>query len=122
MDNPDSKFSDFVKSLMEADTLATVPECKGKIYRASLTSFMGEKGDIVDKVVFRPLKRKSCPGCNQCWYLLDDAHEAIACDTFIFPKNPAHGKLYKLKITNISHDYETGSADGWDTTLEPVEE
>ena len=122
MDNPHSKFNDFAMALTEVDTLATILECKGQIYKASMSSFIGSHGDIVDKMVFRPQKRKSCPGCDQCGYLLDDMREAIACGTFIFPNNPVQGKLYMLAIINMSRDWETGIIDEWDTTLLPLEE
>jgi hypothetical protein len=119
MGNPASTVNDFTFTLEEDDN--TKPECKGQIYKASVSSFIGAQGDVVDKIVFRPQKRKSCSGCDQCGYLLDDLREAIACDIFIFPKNPVQGKLYKLAIINMSRNYETGMIDEWDTTFIPLE-
>ena len=95
--------------------------CLGKVYKAQISHFMGSRGEIVDKLVFRPQKRKSCPGCKYCDYLEDDVHEALACGTFLFPKDAQHGKLYRLGMINVSSDYETGIIDSWDTTFILVE-
>ena len=119
MSNPNSTVNDF-NFFMEDDN--TKPECKGQIYKASVSSFIGAQGDVVDKIVFRPQKRKSCPGCDQCGWAADDVRESIACGTFIFPGEVEHNRLYVLKVINISRDWETGMIDEWDTTLVPVEE
>lgn len=61
----------------------------------------------------RLLKRKSCKGCDQCGYLRDDLHERM-CDEGIILPEIEHDALYTIKVTNVSHDYESGFVDDWD--------
>lgn len=71
-------------------------------------------------MTFTKLKKMSCTGCDKCGWIDDDLSEAINNNTFIWPKNPKHMGIYSPKIANISTDWETGYADGWDTTMEEV--
>lgn len=42
------------------------PACKGYFYTYRENVYMGKRGEIVSKTSFTPLKRASCPGCEQC--------------------------------------------------------
>jgi len=109
-------FIDFVHN-MKLDTPEHRKDCKGKVYRASVNTFVNPKGDIVHKESFRFLRRSSCGGCEKCSYLDDDLHEELACGHFEVPADVKHGALYRLATTNVGYDYETGICDSWDTEL-----
>ena len=55
------------------------------------------------------LKRKSCPGCEKCGWIIDFMHEDIDMyeldDNYM--DNCKHGKLYTTNIVT-SRDWETG--------------
>ena len=94
-------------------------KCKGLFFRGYRSTFVNND-HIGERQGARFLKRLSCPGCDQCGYLMDDAVEANSCGSLIIPKIE-NGALYQLKITNISKDWETGYADSWDTELVKVD-
>lgn len=104
---------DFVtlKTMAESDT------CKGRIYKLVKNAFVSNRGDVVFKNTFVLQKRKSCPGCELCQWINDDIAnagvESIVCKTF------KEGALYRLEMTNMSKDWETGYVDDYD--LEFVE-
>jgi len=86
-------------------------ECKGLIFRLHINFFKNSKGHIVYKETMVPLKRRSCPGCQYCGFLLDDLSEH---DHMPIVEDPEHGALYMLGVTNESRDFETGIIDDWD--------
>ena len=90
-------------------------ECKGLIFRCEITSWVGSDNDVNFKERYRFIKSASCPGCEQCGFLWDDLHERT-CDPIYqtILRNGDHGKLYELKVTGVSHDWETGIVDDWD--------
>jgi len=56
------------------------------------------------------LKKKSCPGCEKCGFLLEDLSQN---ESVIIPEIE-HDELYTVVVTNISKDWETGYVDDWD--------
>lgn len=96
--------------------------CKGLVFRCEINEyFSGER--IVQKTTYRLLKRKSCPGCDQCGFMRDDLNEMISGQYgMIWPDNPKHGALYSPRVTNVARDWETGYVDDWDIILEEVVE
>lgn len=94
--------------------------CNGDIYRASTSWFENSNGDYEYRVKFRHLKRKSCPGCKQCASIKECANEMS--ESIIFPLEPKHGSLWKLSITNVSTDWESGVVDDWDVELVEYQE
>jgi hypothetical protein len=104
--------------------------CKGQIYRCERTSYVGSGGDVNFKIRFRPLKRMSCPGCEFCGWVDDDLHERL--NEFYYKFDPGshpiihdnceHGKLYELKITGVSTDWESGVVDDYDLTFVEVKD
>lgn len=103
-----------------SETADTHKECNGLIFRGYSSTFYKD-GHIGQKQGVRLLKRKSCPGCEKCGWLLDEISEEIACDAIIFP-NIEHGKEYTIRVINISHDYETGHCDGYDLEIVKITE
>lgn len=103
------------------------PECKGLIYRCRKCQFIGSRGEIVERVTFTPLKKKSCPGCDQCEYLHSEAREFIGNYAFglggiAIPVDAQDQQLYRLEITNMSRDWETGIIDDWDLEMVRIDE
>lgn len=101
-----------------------VGECTGLFYRCKVNSFINSKGAYVYQERMVPLKRMSCPGCVHCGDLLDELNE-VAFDKYmngpVIEKIKDSG-LYKLQITNISTDWESGIVDDWDIEFVLVEE
>ncbi len=93
-------------------------ECKGIIFRGHVSQYF-DGNKLVLKQELRILKRKSCPGCEKCGFLLDEINEGTH---IIFPDEIKNGKLYSCKVTNMSRDYETGYVDGWDILIYEVKE
>jgi hypothetical protein len=84
-------------------------ECKGLIFRCSKSRCITSYNGILEKTELRLLKRKSCPGCSKCGWIIDYLREDIDMyeleDDYI--DNCEHGKLYTPHIVS-SRDWETG--------------
>jgi len=52
-----------------------VIECKGKIYKANISKYIGKNDSINMKISMAPMKRLSCSGCPKCDYLFEYANE-----------------------------------------------
>ena len=110
----DRLFLDKLKGENSFETLKN-KQCKGIIFRASVSAYYN--GTIGQRIQLRPLKRKSCPGCEKCGWL----HETLT-DFDILNELPdlsdvAHGKMYKVITTNHVYDWESGYVDGFDLQL-----
>ena len=98
------------------------PECKGLTFRGYSSVYTSSKSRGVEKREgIKLLKKKSCPGCEKCSWLLDDIPESIACKTLILPEIE-HGALYSLRVTNESRDYESGYVDDYDLEFYKIKE
>jgi hypothetical protein len=105
--------------MMDIGKLVDVVEegkgCKGLIYKARVNCFIDSKGNFVQKISMVLQKRKSCPGCPKCGYLLENLSEAIALKTDDFNISDAeHNEFYTLMAINIHRDRESGIVDDWD--------
>lgn len=109
-----SELSDMLK------TEEKPPPCKGLVFRGYVNNFFSG-GKIEMSQGLRLLKRKSCPGCMQCGSMLDDLHEFM-CDEGIIMPDIEPGKLYGVRVTNLSRDYESGYVDSWDVEAYKLEE
>ena len=98
-------------------------ECKGLIYRIKINAFLNKHNDYIYKESMIFQKRKSCKGCEYCIPILDEFKETLPVN-FPMIKNikNKNGKLYKLMITNISKDWETGFVDDYDIEFKELEE
>lgn len=98
--------------------------CKGLVFRCELTSWVGGKGDVNFRERYHLVKSKSCPGCDQCGPIEEDLREFTVNNT-AYPDilhGGEHGKLYTVRATNMSHDWETGILDDWDLEFVEYEE
>ena len=104
-------------------TKKKVARCKGLVYRCSVQEFMTEKR-LVRQIEFRLLKRRSCPGCDQCGFMLDDLRDRLDpfCSGIYWPQQPKHNGLYSPRVTNITKDWESGIVDDWDVEMVEVPE
>jgi len=90
-------------------------QCKGLIFRGKRNAFISGRGDYVYTERMALLKRKSCKGCERCGYMMEELEEFLSNDYLpIIPTHLENGQLYKLTVTNISKDWETGIVDDWD--------
>lgn len=99
-------------------------ECKGIFFRGITNNYFDyATGKLVWKEELRLLKRMSCKGCSKCDWLFDDIREHAECGcSIILPKNGIeHGKTYRIVVSNITKDYETGYVDDWDLVVVEVE-
>lgn len=101
---------------LQHDEEPDAPECKGQVYRCHREYYIGSRGEYVEKVKMVPAKRLSCRGCEQCGSLLDDLQEWVGNDTPpIMPDDPySDGEYFRLAVTNINRDWESGMVDDWD--------
>ena len=99
--------------------------CKGKVYRGKINNFINANSEVILQQRMIPMKRKSCPGCENCYPLEEELHERINDFDYmapIFPEKIKHGQLYKLKVTGVGRDWETGIVDEWDLEFVEVDD
>ena len=82
-------------------------DCKGLFWRASVSSYVSIHKSIEVRKSLRLLKKKSCPGCDKCSWILDFFDEDIPCcsqkDDYL--ADIEHGKLYTFHV-NITCGFE----------------
>lgn len=106
---------------LEVDQKET-SQCKGKIYKAKVTHYIGSRGEAIYQEKFIPMKRMSCDGCAKCNWLEDDLNEFMSNNTFpIIEDRIKDEGLYYLDVTNISHDFESGIVDDWNLIFRKLE-
>lgn len=93
-------------------------QCDGKVFKANVYLGKTQKG-IGFFVRLDYVKGLSCPGCKMCGGLEDDMNELNVNWPIIGIKDVEDGKYYRLGITNITTDFESGYADYWDLQLIP---
>ena len=117
------EFHEFVE-LIESDKREEPKECKGLIFRCETTMWRGSDGSVNFKERYCQLARKSCPGCQQCDWLMEDLDQRLY--DFLFAdtisRGGSNGALYKLEVTNMSTDWETGFVDDYDVGFAPYKE
>ncbi|MCK5235433.1 MAG: hypothetical protein KAR06_00495, partial [Deltaproteobacteria bacterium] len=84
--------------------------------------FNYKRGEYTYKERMRLLKKKSCPGCENCGPTLEMLDEDVAEDNFPIIDKIKHGALYTLQVVNITRDWESGTIDGWDHAFVEIEE
>ena len=79
--------------------------CGGLIWRGKASNYISSYNSIESKESLRLLKRKSCPGCSRCDWVLDAMKED-------FPEMPIiiDGRLYTYFIHTFK-DWETTELD-----------
>lgn len=94
---------------------ATDDDCKGLSFRGYNNMFRGSDGRIEWKQGIKPLKRKSCPGCNRCGPILDSLKEDVFSGSVVFPEEIKNGAEYTVRIVVDSVDGRY--ADEWHTEI-----
>jgi len=95
--------------------------CKGIFFRGYHNIFQ-YKGKIELREGIRFLKRKSCSGCFQCKWIMDNINEDIACGCLIWPNEIKDGKLYSIHAINPTYDIESDICDGYDLEIFEIKE
>jgi hypothetical protein len=80
------------------------------VYRACISRYKGNDGSINFNQRFRPMKSLSCPGCNECDWLITDLEES---DFNIINDGFENGDLVTIIVTDISTDWESGYIDDY---------
>jgi ferredoxin len=98
-------------------------KCIGIIVRAHTyfkytEDLINSSNRIINQVRLNVLKKKSCPGCNECgciwdFFQITDNHYIIGGIGEV-----EHGKLYRLKLAVTSIDSYTGMVDDCDLILQ----
>lgn len=99
-------------------------ECKGLIFKGIINEFITtnkKETKIVLSSGIKLLKRKSCSGCIQCGIFYELLSDGTFFDHLIITNPIEKDRLYTLKLTNLSTDYETGITDDFDVELIEVE-
>ncbi len=90
--------------------------CTGLVFRFSTSLCVTQHNGLLQRQELRLLKRKSCPGCEECGWIMDCIKEDIYLDggkdSSMFSKME-HGKLYIPHFT-WHKDWETGIEDDYD--------
>lgn len=118
-----SKVLDEIFQLETRPIDESIEHCKGVFFRGYRSQyFQNDKFELKQGV--KLLKRKSCPGCSQCAFILDNLQELSYTEgAIIFPKyGIENGKLYSVCVVNESRDWESGVVDSWDLEIMEVKE
>jgi hypothetical protein len=86
--------------------------CTGLVFRGFNSMFFSG-GKLERREGIRLLKRESCNGCEKCGWMLENLSQDDCSETIIMPTID-DGKVYTVKITNESRDWETGYVDDYD--------
>ena len=97
-------------------------DCKGLVYRARVSSFLRRGGEYVDRRGLTLLARKSCRTCGKCFSLSEMFKEYVNDGNYVNTNHLENMGAYRLTITNVIEDYETGLIDHYDIEYIKVEE
>ena len=96
-------------------------ECKGVILRARVSHFADSNVDYSIRIGlhirFNMLKKKSCPGCDECFWIHDQIGEVSNDWPIADMDRVEDGKMYRIVIANVEKDWESGMVDAWDFGL-----
>jgi len=101
---------------MELASNDTRPDCKGRFFRVQENNFLASDGSWVVNRRYKPLKRRSCPGCQYCGWMQDDIKEGIPVIDGGRDKD-----VVQLIVTDQFTDWETGLVDDWKLKFVVVE-
>jgi len=105
--------------LFEEKIDKNIKECKGLVFKGYHSTFYDNLTKKIEhREGIRLLKRRSCPGCEKCFFFLDDMNDMILIDGLNFPEDGIeNGKLYTIIVTNVGRDWESGLVDEWDFSI-----
>lgn len=98
-------------------------KCKGLIFKSYIYSF-ASKNYIAHNIKLVIAKRKSCPGCEKCGWILEQYSEALGNDVEVPIVNldiVRNNRFYRLGTCNEKTDFETGYVDYFDFKLTEVD-
>lgn len=81
-------------------------ECKGLIFRYSSNLYMSAHRSIEDRRSLRLLKRDSCSGCDNCYWMWEHLKEEIYCVESEYLDGLIAGFKYKLIPTGPMDEIE----------------
>lgn len=98
-------------------------ECKGLYWRGSENTYLSSHGSVELRKSLRLLKRKSCSGCEDCGWILEEIKDAIYNEA-LYIDNIEHGQTYMLKFTLYRGYFDLSSEieDIWFEEVEDVKE
>lgn len=100
---------------------ANVSTCKGLVFRYTENFYSADSTKFVFQKQISLLKRKSCPGCDECYPVLDDLYQGMADvgeEFFEFSPHLKHGDEVELVFVPGPSDWETGYLDSWHYRVE----
>lgn len=77
--------------------------CKGLVFRAHVNQYL-QNGRIVQHKELRLLKRRSCPGCKDCEWLLEQLSESLNLE-MVNLDNVDSPLMYKLEAHIGTDEY-----------------
>ena len=100
-------------------------QCRGLFYRVERSAYVQGRGEYGERTRTRFLKRKSCPGCEDCERQLEafqsDMGEGASVEINPLPDVQfPQPRLYQLSCVVTSTDWETGYADDWTWVFKEV--
>lgn len=110
------------KALHPAYTEAEEIVCKGIVFRCILNAYIAHDDSYVEKIMMRPLKRKSCKGCVRCGWIIDSMRESVGDERFPIIHDAMPNALYKVIVVNEQEDWETGFIDDFDLEFKRIDE
>ncbi len=99
-------------SLLSKTVKTKEPVCIGLKFRGSINRYVTSFNGITEKKELRLLKRKSCPGCPKCGWIIDYFNEEFVQSGYYdvpndLLQNIKHGKMYEPHACGGT-DYESG--------------
>jgi hypothetical protein len=79
--------------------------CKGLFWRGSVNCYTNQYANIIVKKSLTRLKALSCPGCEECDWLLEFLHEDVA-NGKDYLGSIEHGKIYTFKVHSSQGYYD----------------
>jgi len=96
-------------------------QCKGLFFRCNINRYWSNNKKYVEQISFNLLKRMSCEGCTHCGWMLDEFPDHVQSDTVLY-EEAVDKAIYRLDVTNINTDWETGIVDDWDLIFVKVDD
>lgn len=100
-----------LKSLKKLD--GGIKQCKGLIFRCTVNTFVNAKGEYIHQERMIPMKRLSCPGCENCGFIRDNFREYTE-ENLVGVDKIEHGRLYRLRIIEGPPNWKTGVPDDFE--------
>lgn len=89
---------------IEPESKIKQSECKGLIYRANRSQYI-QNNIIGERTYLKLLKRKSCPGCEKCGWMIEYLDETIS-EFLIDLSRVEDKKMYQLMVSVSGGTYE----------------